>query len=33
MEIPEADHLGASYAAAEDGGVWIEAVDRFLQST
>jgi arylformamidase len=33
LEIPDADHLGASYASGEPAGAWLEAADRFLQST
>jgi len=33
LQIPGADHLGASYAAGEPGGVWIESADSFLKST
>lgn len=33
LEIPGADHLGASYASAEAGGAWVQAADAFLRNT
>jgi len=31
LEIPNADHLGASYASGETDGVWIKAADDFIR--
>jgi arylformamidase len=33
MEIPGADHLGASYAAGEADGDWVRAADAFMKNT
>jgi len=32
MEIPDADHLGASYASGEGGGAWIASADAFIRT-
>lgn len=33
LELPGADHLGASYASAEADGAWVQAADAFLRNT
>lgn len=33
QELPDADHLGASYASAEPDGAWIRAADDFITRT
>jgi hypothetical protein len=33
LELPGADHLGASYASGEPDGDWVRASDDFIRRT